>query len=83
MIKTSVFAAFLIGAAVLAAPAYAQSVGEKTGVYSALGISCSERYGKGGDNPELKNWANKNPADAARPPENGARPRQVMQPRIA
>jgi hypothetical protein len=42
-----------------------------------------QRYGKGGDNPELKNWANKNPADAARPPENGARPRQVMQPRIA
>jgi len=41
MIKTSVFAAFLIGAGVLAAPAYAQSVGEKTGVNSALGISCS------------------------------------------
>jgi hypothetical protein len=40
MIKTSFFAAFLIGAAVLAAPAY-QSVGEKTGVNSALGISCS------------------------------------------
>jgi putative membrane protein len=41
MIKTSVFAACLIAAGVLAAPAYAQSVGEKTGVNSALGITPS------------------------------------------
>jgi putative membrane protein len=41
MIRTSVFAACLIAAGVLAAPAYAQSVGEKTGVNSALGITPS------------------------------------------
>jgi putative membrane protein len=41
MLKTSVFAACLIAAGVLAAPAYAQSVGEKTGVNSALGITPS------------------------------------------
>jgi putative membrane protein len=39
MIKTHVFAACLIAAGVLTAPAYAQSVGEKTGVNSALGIT--------------------------------------------
>ena len=41
MIRTSVFAACVIAAGVLAAPAYAQSVGEKTGVNSALGITPS------------------------------------------
>jgi len=41
MIRTSVFAACFIAAGVLAAPAYAQSVGEKTGVNSALGITPS------------------------------------------
>jgi putative membrane protein len=41
MIKASLFAACLIAAGVLAAPAYAQSVGEKTGVNSALGITPS------------------------------------------
>jgi putative membrane protein len=39
MIKTHVFAACLIAGGILAAPAYAQSVGEKTGVNSALGIT--------------------------------------------
>jgi putative membrane protein len=41
MIKASIFAAGLIAAGILAAPAYAQSVGEKTGVNSALGITPS------------------------------------------
>jgi putative membrane protein len=41
MIKTSIFATCLIAAGILAAPAYAQSVGEKTGVNSALGITPS------------------------------------------
>jgi putative membrane protein len=41
MIKSSVFAASLIAAGVLAAPAHAQSVGEKTGVNSALGVTPS------------------------------------------
>jgi putative membrane protein len=41
MIKSGVFAACLIAAGVLVAPAYAQSVGEKTGVNSALGITPS------------------------------------------
>jgi putative membrane protein len=41
MIKSGVFAACLIAAGVLAAPAYAQSAGEKTGVNSALGITPS------------------------------------------
>jgi putative membrane protein len=39
MIKTSIFATCLIAVGILAAPAYAQSVGEKTGVNSALGIT--------------------------------------------
>jgi putative membrane protein len=41
MIKTSVFALSLIAAGVVAAPAYAQSVGEKTGINSALGVTPS------------------------------------------
>ncbi|HYW62884.1 MAG TPA: DUF4142 domain-containing protein [Bradyrhizobium sp.] len=41
MIKTGVLAACVIAAGVLSAPAYAQSVGEKTGVNSALGITPS------------------------------------------
>ncbi len=41
MMKASFLAAGLIAASVLAAPAYAQSVGEKTGVNSALGITPS------------------------------------------
>jgi putative membrane protein len=41
MIRTGVFAVSLIAAGVLAAPAYAQSAGEKTGVNSALGITPS------------------------------------------
>ena len=41
MLKPGVFAACLIAASVLAAPAYAQSVGEKTGVNSALGVTPS------------------------------------------
>jgi putative membrane protein len=41
MLKSSVFAVCLIAAGVLAAPAYPQSVGEKTGVNSALGVTPS------------------------------------------
>src|SRR5438270_4615960 len=41
MIKTGVLAACVIAAGVLSAPAYAQSVGEKTGVNSALGVTPS------------------------------------------
>ena len=41
MMRTSLLAAGLIAASLLAAPAYAQSVGEKTGVNSALGITPS------------------------------------------
>jgi putative membrane protein len=41
MMKASFLTAGLIAASVLAAPAYAQSVGEKTGVNSALGITPS------------------------------------------
>jgi putative membrane protein len=41
MMKATVFAVSLIAAGVLAAPAYAQSVGEKTGVNSALGVTPS------------------------------------------
>ncbi|MBV8849234.1 MAG: DUF4142 domain-containing protein [Methylobacteriaceae bacterium] len=41
MIKSGVFAVCLVAAGVLAAPAFAQSVGEKTGVNSALGITPS------------------------------------------
>src|SRR5437660_10079658 len=41
MMRPSVSAACVIAAGVLAAPAYAQSVGEKTGVNSALGITPS------------------------------------------
>jgi len=41
MTKITVFAASLIAACVLAAPAYAQSVGKKTGANSALGVTPS------------------------------------------
>jgi putative membrane protein len=41
MIKTSIFALSLVAAGTLAAPAYAQSVGEKTGMNSALGVTPS------------------------------------------
>ena len=41
MIKSGAFAVCLVAAGVLAAPAYAQSVGEKTGVNATLGITPS------------------------------------------